>query len=520
MASIIVQNAGLIYSDELFAGLSFSVNDRDKLGVVANNGAGKSTLLKCLAGSIEPTTGKIVRSRSSTIGYVEQTVPASILSLPLRAAIVDALSPEQKDLYSWRGDYWLDFFQAPSEMRDRPLAQLSGGWQRLALVARTWISDPDIILLDEPTNHLDLSKTLLLERWLNSEIGDTPIVVVSHDRRFLDECTNKTLFLRKLGSKLYSYSYTHARELLAKDDASDEARQQKEIRELQRLKRSAHELRQIGKNNFSDAALRKSNQMAKRAESMEDSLTVLHVEERREIKLSNRGTHANRLLGIAGMDVSSPDGKSLFHIERLDIAQRDRVIILGRNGCGKTCFIKKLRTFLTNPESAGGSGMMVSPTLVYSYVDQHMSQLPEHEAIRDFVNSAFALGEQRTTSVLASAGFSFDQQGQKIGTLSPGQKSRLALLAFRLAHPNFYLMDEPTNHLDIAGQLQFEVEVCDHEATAVVVSHDRTFVENIGTRFLVIERSRLWEIESPVPFYESLLEDVLVTRVTNKAVAR
>jgi ATPase subunit of ABC transporter with duplicated ATPase domains len=518
MATLSIQNAGLSYSEVLFSNLTFGIHDGDRLGIVANNGAGKSTLLKCLAGTIEPMSGAISRPNNLKIGFLDQTMPEGIRSLPFRDAIIRALPPEQRVSNGWRGDYVLDSFSAPAEIRERPLAELSGGWQRLALVARMWISDPDILLLDEPTNHLDLSKILMLEGWLNQELSDVPLIVVSHDRRFLDGCTNKTLFLRQTESKLYSHPYSRARQLLSDDDAAIEAKREREMKELSRLKRSAHDLRQIGKNNFSDAALRKSNLMSKRARAAEDSLTSIHVEERRDIKLSNRGTHSNRLIALENITVSTPTGRRLFSIGKLAIGQQERVVVLGRNGSGKTCFIEYLRGVISNRAVAPSSGVTISSTVALSYVDQHMSQLPSNQTARDFINSDFKLGEQRAISVLASAGFTFDQQTQKIATLSPGQKSRLALLAIRLALPNFYLMDEPTNHLDIAGQEQFESEICSLGATAIIVSHDRRFIENVGTRFLLIEGARLLQIDSPEIFHRSLLDDVPVSTLLKKVV--
>jgi ATPase subunit of ABC transporter with duplicated ATPase domains len=143
------------------------------------------------------------------------------------------------------------------------------------------------------------------------------------------------------------------------------------------------------------------------------------------------------------------------------------------------------------------SGVTVSPSVIVGYLDQLMSQLPSAETPHGFVAGTFRPGDQRAVSLLAGAGFDIDTQRRTIGQLSPGQKARLGLLALRLAEPNFYLMDEPTNHVDIPGQERLEAEILAHQATCVLVSHDRFFVRAIGSRFMRIEGGRLVELEGP-----------------------
>jgi ATPase subunit of ABC transporter with duplicated ATPase domains len=147
----------------------------------------------------------------------------------------------------------------------------------------------------------------------------------------------------------------------------------------------------------------------------------------------------------------------------------------------------------------------MSPSLALGYVDQDMGQLPETSTAHDFILSHFRLGDQRSRVVLAEAGFSIERQGLPIAKLSPGQKARLGLLALRLSEPNFYLMDEPTNHVDIPGREQLESEILDAEATCIVVSHDRSFVKTIGTRFLLIDKGKMREIDGPEMFYDTVL---------------
>ncbi|MGH9929085.1 MAG: ABC-F family ATP-binding cassette domain-containing protein [Pyrinomonadaceae bacterium] len=513
MAQIIAQNLGVTFGERLFHNVNFSLGEGDRIGVVGNNGAGKSTLLRCIAGLTEPTEGNILRPKHSRLGFVEQAAPPELVSLTLREAILDAIPTDERDLTEWRVDLVLDGFGAPEDMRERVLSKLSGGWQRLALIARVWVTDPDFLIIDEPTNHLDLLKIMLLETWLKEEVSATPLLIVSHDRRFLDQCTNHTLFLRPGDSRLYAHPFSPARELLFEEDRALDNQKERELKEAQRLRKSAHSLRQIGVNNYSAAALRKSIQIAKRAEKIEDSLPNTHVESARDIRLASRGTHSKRILSIENLIIRRPDAVPLFQINHLEIGRGDRVVVLGQNGTGKSQLVHRLRAGFANLDSARAEGITIAPSVVMGYIDQNMSQIPNSDTLRTYVSDIHRSGDQRSMSLLVSAGFPVAQHNERISSLSLGQKARLALLAVRLLEPSFFLMDEPTNHLDIAGQEQLEAEILTHEATALLVSHDRRFVENTGTRFLVVEDSRLFEIDSPEPFYRSLAEDVPLSQL-------
>jgi ATPase subunit of ABC transporter with duplicated ATPase domains len=499
MPSISLRDVGVLTPHPLFQNLTMTIGDTDRIGLIAGNGGGKTTLLRCLAGLADPTTGDLVRSRGMRVGYVEQDVPANLMNLPLAEAIRRALPPAERDSNEWRVHVVLDEFGAPADLHERPLHALSGGWQRLALVARAWVTEPDALLLDEPTNHLDLAKIQMLERWIVA--CRAPMVVASHDRDFLDACTNRTLFLRPGTSRIYTHPYSRARHLLDEDDTAQETRLAKETREVDRLRRNANELKNVGINSGSDLLLKKSKQLRERATALEQTFPSVHAERSGDIRLANRGTHAKVMLALAGVDVRAPDARLLFHIAKLDVFQQDRLVLLGRNGVGKSQFMQLLRRALTGDDMPG---LRASPTIVTGYVDQLMSHLPDDATPHGFINDRFRPGDRRAVSLLAGAGFTVDMQRRPIARLSLGQKARLGLLALRLTEPNFYLMDEPTNHVDIAGQERLEAEILAHEATCVIVSHDRAFVQAIATRYLVIEGGKIVEIDAPDAFYRRL----------------
>lgn len=168
MATISLRNAGLRSGNVLFSNLSLTLSDGDRVGLVAANGRGKSTLLRAILGSTELSEGELTRSRGLTVGYVPQDVPEEAFAIPLRDFVESALPAPDRKSEGWRADVALDAIGFPLELVSRPIGQLSGGWQRLALIARGWVTEPDVLLLDEPTNHLDLGRILALESWMNA----------------------------------------------------------------------------------------------------------------------------------------------------------------------------------------------------------------------------------------------------------------------------------------------------------------------------------------------------------------
>jgi ATPase subunit of ABC transporter with duplicated ATPase domains len=268
MTLINIRNLGVTLSAPLFSRLNLIVNAGDRIGLVAANGRGKSTLLRCMAGTMEASEGEITRSRGLTVGYVEQDVPEALMDRPFYAAVLETLPVDSQLCESWRVDVALESLEVPEALRQRPLRQLSGGWQRFAMLARVLVTDADVLLLDEPTNHLDLARIDQLENWLNALPGEMPVVISSHDRAFLDATTSRTLFLRPEQSQVFSLPYTRARAALREADASDERRYQRDLKAAQQLRKHAAKLNNIGINSGSDLLLSKTKQLKQRAEKL------------------------------------------------------------------------------------------------------------------------------------------------------------------------------------------------------------------------------------------------------------
>jgi ATPase subunit of ABC transporter with duplicated ATPase domains len=498
-----LNDLGLTLGTPLFGNLSLTVATGDRIGLVAANGRGKSSLLRCLAGGIDPTTGDLTRARRLRTALVEQDVPHSLLPLSLHDATLSLLDPETRDTESWRADITLDDLAVPAALRNTPLGALSGGWQRVALLARAWVTEPDLLLLDEPTNHLDLGRIGILQRWLATTARDTPFLAASHDRAFLDAVTNRTLFLRDTASVAFALPYTRARAALDQADAAVDRKFSNDMKQAQQLRRQAAKLKNIGINSGSDLLITKTKQLKDRAERLEAAARPAHQERTAgAIRLASAGTQAKALVAFDDLAVTAPDGRLLFRTGQIWLNRGDRVVLLGANGAGKS----QLMAAVTRALAAGQPGIRIAPSAVPGVLDQGLSRLDRYATPFEAITAPHDLGDQRARTLLAGAGIGIDLQATRIGALSGGQKARLAMLVLRLTTPNLYLLDEPTNHLDIEGQEALESELCAQDASALLVSHDRSFVRATGTRFWQIEGRRLVEVESPEPFFAVALQ--------------
>ncbi|NBZ89075.1 ABC-F family ATP-binding cassette domain-containing protein [Stagnihabitans tardus] len=481
------KSLGLTIGQLLFSDLSFTLNPGDILGLIAANGRGKSSLLRCLAGQAEPTAGEITRARGATIALAEQD--PSDLGATFRDTVLQGLADPEGEF--WRADILLDELEVPQGFRDLPLGQLSGGWQRTALLARAAVSEPSVLLLDEPTNHLDLSRIALLQRWLK---GRT-VIVASHDRAFLDAVTTRSLFLRASESRLFALPYTPARLALAEADAARDRQHSNDLAKADQLRRQAAKLKNIGINSGSDLLVVKTKQLKERAEKIEAEARPAHREgSAGAIKLNPTGSHAKALVSL--MDAEIRGEKPLYRTGTLWIEPGDRVVILGANGTGKSRLVARVLAAIQAPDPS----IKVTPSLVLGHSGQGLEQLPPKSTPFDLV-MAHRTGDGPARSLLAEAGIRTDMQTKPLGLLSGGQRARLAMLLLRLTAPNFYLLDEPTNHLDIEGQEALEAELLKPQAACLLVSHDRAFVRVVGNRFWEIRGKKLVEVDGPEAFF-------------------
>ena len=498
-----MEHASFFYgSNPVFRNVSFLLDDA-RTALVGENGAGKSTLLKCLTGALELNGGKVIRSRGLRIGSVPQDVPTRLADKTVREVLHHSLDRIGQGDDWWRIDVLLDEIGVEPAVLDKRFGELSGGWQRLMLIAgAARLEEPDILVLDEPTNHLDLANINTLERWLTVEF-QVPMLVVSHDREILDRVTERTLFLRSDGMHAFKTRFSIAREELLRRDASAASRARLEEKEIKRLEQAAARYKVWAVKN-PDLNKRK-NAVETRIARIEAERTQTYAARERRLELADGDLDARVALRLAGLDVKTPDGRKLLGIDRLAIAAGDRIALLGANGAGKSTLLSTLAGAYDPAleHYDGRAAVRFNPSCRLVYFDQSMRDLPLDTGILDYVLSADGVSERDAIRLLAQAGFAFKRIGEPISVLSHGERARLVFLRMKLLRPNFYLLDEPTNHLDIEGQEDLEDQLERSDVSCLFVSHDRFFTRTAATRFLEIRRGRLVEIDDPDAFFDA-----------------
>jgi ATPase subunit of ABC transporter with duplicated ATPase domains len=489
-------------STPVFRNVTFLLDDA-RTALVGENGTGKSTLLKCLTGALELNGGTVTRSRGLRIGSVPQDVPPGLADKTVREVLHRSLDHIGQGDDWWRIDVLLDEIGVAPDLLDKRFGELSGGWQRLMLIASAAkLEEPDILVLDEPTNHLDLANINTLERWLTVDF-QIPMLIVSHDREILDRVTERTLFLRSDGMHAFKTRFSLAREELLRRDAAAAARARLEEKEIKRLEQAAARYKVWAVKN-PDLNKRK-NAVESRIVRIESERTQTYIARDRRLELHDGDTDARVVLRLAGLDVKTPDGRKLIGIDRLAIAAGDRIALLGANGAGKSTLLSALAAAY-DPELEhydGTAAVRFNPSCRLVYFDQSMRDLPLDSAILDYVLTADRINERDAVRLLAQAGFPFKRIGEPIEVLSHGERARLVFLRLKLLRPNFYLLDEPTNHLDIEGQEDLEEQLERSDVSCLFVSHDRFFTRTAATRFIEIRKGRLVEIDDPDAFFDA-----------------
>ena len=497
-----VENAGFAYQKGfVFRHVSFLLDDA-RTALVGENGVGKSTLLKCLTGELELDEGRMVRSRSTKVGYVPQEIPQELDRLSVREVMQRALARGGAQGEDWRIEVMLDEIGMDPAAAAGAYAALSGGWRRLVLVACAAIlEDPDILVLDEPTNHLDLANIATLERWL-TEVIELPMLIVSHDREFLNRVTTRTLFLRPDGAHAFKTPFSAARQALLERDAADARRRALEEKEIRRLEQICARYKVWAQKN--DIFDKKRKIVERKIERLEDARTQAYAARERRLELADGEIDAKVALRIDDYSVTAPDGRRLFTIDRLAIRAGDRAALLGVNGAGKSTLLGLLARAFAAQAGAhydGKAKVRFNPASRLAVFDQAMSDLPLEASLTEYMAAVEGATEREAIQGLVKAGFAFKRLGSPIGLLSFGERARLMFLRLKAERPNFYLLDEPTNHLDIEGQEALETQLEDADVSCVFVSHDRYFTRAAATRFLEIRRGRLVEVDDPDAFF-------------------
>jgi ATPase subunit of ABC transporter with duplicated ATPase domains len=482
----------------LFDAIDLTIGDRDRIGLVGHNGSGKSTLLDLLYGARVPDGGEITRARAVRVGRVEQFLDPAVARLNLIEAVMHQDS--EVDIARWRAEALLDELGFPAHVLRAPVGTLSGGQQNRLMFARAVAQEPDLLLLDEPTNHLDLATLRVFERFLGAYRG--ALVLVSHDRTFLNAVTLSTAVLRD--ARLYRFDTPYGSaigELEHHDEAASRARAAEE-RRIEALRASARRLATWGKVYDNEGLAKRAKNMEKRVERLEGERTFVSAGSGLELHVELSAIRSKEVVRIEDLAVTpgGNPGATLFAVDHLLIRPGERLALLGANGAGKSSLIRMLTRACRGDSIAG---IRVSDQTRLGYYDQELDETVSDGGMAEFVVERSPVGDQVVRSRLIAAGFPYKDHGKSMRVLSGGEQARVLFVVLSLNRPSFLVLDEPTNHIDMQGRVDLERELLASGAAMFITSHDRRFLDAITQRYLVIQDGALLELADPSAFYDA-----------------
>ena len=499
----------------LFDNINLQVDERDRIALVGKNGAGKSTLLKILVGEEEPTSGEINKKKDISLSYLaqdsrfesENTIYDEMLHVfddlrrteqQLRQMELEMGEKSGEDLDKLMSDYdrlsenfrqaggftyeadiraILNGFKFDESMWQMKIAELSGGQNTRLALAKMLLEKPNLLVLDEPTNHLDIETIAWLENYLVNY--SSALIIVSHDRYFLDKVATVTLDLTKHSLDRYVGNYSRFVELKEQKlatEAKNYEKQQKEIAALEDF---------VNRNLVRASTTKRAQSRRKQLEKMERLDKPEAGKKSANMTFQSEKTSGNVVLTVENAAIGY-DGEILSEPINLDLRKMNAVAIVGPNGIGKSTFIKSIvdQIPLIKGEKRFGANVEVG------YYDQTQSKLTPSNSVLDELWNDFKLTpEVEIRNRLGAFLFSGDDVKKSVGMLSGGEKARLLLAKLSMENNNFLILDEPTNHLDIDSKEVLENALIDFDGTLLFVSHDRYFINRVATHVLELSES-------------------------------
>ena len=499
----------------LFDNINLQVDERDRIALVGKNGAGKSTLLKILVGEEEPTSGEINKKKDISLSYLaqdsrfesENTIYDEMLHVfddlrrtekQLRQMELEMGEKSGEDLDKLMSDYdrlsenfrqaggftyeadiraILNGFKFDESMWQMKIAELSGGQNTRLALAKMLLEKPNLLVLDEPTNHLDIETIAWLENYLVNYSG--ALIIVSHDRYFLDKVATITLDLTKHSLDRYVGNYSRFVELKEQKlatEAKNYEKQQKEIAALEDF---------VNRNLVRASTTKRAQSRRKQLEKMERLDKPEAGKKSANMTFQSEKTSGNVVLTVENAAIGY-DGEILSEPINLDLRKMNAVAIVGPNGIGKSTFIKSIvdQIPFIKGEKRFGANVEVG------YYDQTQSKLTPSNTVLDELWNDFKLTpEVEIRNRLGAFLFSGDDVKKSVGMLSGGEKARLLLAKLSMENNNFLILDEPTNHLDIDSKEVLENALIDFDGTLLFVSHDRYFINRVATHVLELSEN-------------------------------
>lgn len=515
------------FNDKLVLnGISFHIEEQEKVALIGNNGAGKTTLFRILNGSIPYDEGSVMYSKDCSIGYLKQhmeldsnyTVYEELLHVfdevleiekqltLLENKIAQTSSLDLVNQYdklrltyeSKRGYEYKSLIKGvltglgfSHDIYDQPIRILSGGQKNRVALAKLLLLQPTLLLLDEPTNHLDIEAIEWLEGFLKSYKG--AVIVISHDRYFLDKVVTKVIHIEFGKCSVYSGNYSDFTIKSAKEYEVAKHHYEKQQREIARQQAIIAKLKQFNRE--------KSIRRARSREKMLSKIEVVDMpmidDSTMQLSLKPQITSGNDVLIVE--DVSkSFDDKELFKNIRFTVNREDKIALVGPNGVGKTTLFR----IILGMVNATQGHIKLGSNVVIGYYDQEHMNLDLSRTIMEEIRHDFPdLKDGTIRNVLAAFLFYGDDVFKPISMLSGGERGRVALAKIMLSKANFLILDEPTNHLDIMSKEILENALCNYEGTVLYISHDRYFINETATKVIEITPSKAIEYLGDYDYY-------------------
>jgi ATP-binding cassette subfamily F protein 3 len=491
---------------EVFRGLGGVVRDGERIALVGPNGAGKSSLVRLLVGRDEPDGGRIVRARETRIGYLAQEA-ADVRGLTLRAAFADAL--ERGVAHEWEMRATLNRFGFAEDELDRPLDEFSGGQRTRALLARTLLEAPDLLVLDEPTNHLDLDTT----RWLETFVARDAraYLIVSHDRYFLETVANVVWELAD--GELSTYEVPPGRAYTSFLEQREERREAQRrafaAAQSERAKQRAaiDELRTHGSHNYSHVRSR---------EKALDRVAVVDAPRapRRAIGVAlTAARRATSGFALEAHGLAKAYDRPLFENVNLDVTRGERVAIVGPNGAGKTTLLRILADELAPDRGSVryGTGLRTA-----SYSQSSVDDLPARATAADAV-MAMGVSDEEARGLLGRLLLGGDAGDKPVEAFSGGERRRIMLARLMARHADCLFLDEPTNDLDIPSREALEEVLASYDGALFVVSHDRFLLARLAQRVVEVRDGSVTVFDGDYASYEARRSAPSAARATATA---
>lgn len=511
----------------LFENVSFDIEKGDKVGFIGANGVGKTTLFRILNGEITPDEGNVFTSGDVSIGYMQQhacthperCVYDELISVfdyliqmesdisDLNALVAKSATPENIEkqtaaierfealgglTYKSRTRSALIGFGFQEKQFEMPTGKLSGGQRSKLSLLKLLLSRSNFLLLDEPTNHLDISSVNWLEGFIKSFKGS--MLIISHDRYFLDKVTNKTIELEHNSVMMYRGNYTEFKKKKQAYEDSIRNKYENDIKEIKRIEGIVEQQKRWGRErNFITAASKQ-----KQADKIKAQLVAPEKElQTVNMRLEPKRVSGNDVLVASNLGKSFGD-KLLFQNVDFHIRRGEKVFIIGDNGCGKTTLFNILMGKLDFDSGFYEYGAQVD----IGYFDQMQNNLDLNKSALDEIWDAFPdMTETRVRTYLGSFLFKGDEVFKPLGKMSGGERARVSLLKLMLNGSNMLLLDEPTNHLDASSREQLEKTLADYEGTMLIISHDRYFINKLADRILLLTKNGMVQYLGNYDYY-------------------